>query len=77
MIELLNYILSHIVSDPEKVKISRVDEEDGSVVLNVEIPEEERGIVIGKSGKNIKAIRDLVSIIARREGKRVYIKIVD
>lgn len=76
MLELLNYILASIVSDPETIKIAKEDT-DGDVYLNVSIPQEERGVVIGKSGRNINAIRNLISIIARRENKRVYIKIVD
>lgn len=76
MLELLNYILASIVSDPETIKITREDTNE-DVYLNVSIPQEERGVVIGKSGRNINAIRNLISIIARRENKRVYIKIVD
>lgn len=76
MSELLNYIISHIVDDPAQVKITK-EETEGEIILNLEIPEEFRGIVIGKGGMNIKAIRNLVSIIARREGTRVNIKIKD
>ncbi|HLD03827.1 MAG TPA: KH domain-containing protein [Candidatus Dojkabacteria bacterium] len=76
MLELLNYILINIIKDPETVKINK--EENGQdVVLNVTVPKEERGVVIGKIGRNINAIRNLVSIIARRENKKVFIRIVD
>ncbi|MFQ5493268.1 MAG: KH domain-containing protein, partial [Candidatus Dojkabacteria bacterium] len=68
MIELLHYIISHIVDDPDSTRIT--EEEDGdTIVFNLELPEEIRGVVIGKNGMNIKAIRNLVSIIARRENK--------
>jgi len=76
MLELLNYILTNIVSDPQTVKIDK-EENANEVTFMVNIPQEERGVVIGKSGRNINAIRNLVSIIARRENKKVYIKIVD
>jgi len=78
MEQLLNYILSKIVKDPSLIKISEdTDQETGDIILNVSIPEEERGIVIGKQGKNIQSIRNIVSIIAKREGKRVRVKILD
>lgn len=76
MIELLHYIISHIVDDPDSTRIT--EEEDGdTIVFNLELPEEIRGVVIGKNGMNIKAIRNLVSIIARRENKKVILKIQD
>lgn len=77
MKELLNYILCKIVTDPTQINISEDINEYGETVLNISLPEEERGIVIGKGGKNIESIRNIVSIIAKREGKKVRIKILD
>jgi predicted RNA-binding protein YlqC (UPF0109 family) len=77
MKELLQYILSKIVADPDTIVITEETNELGEDVLNVNIPEGDRGIVIGKGGKNIQAIRNIVSIIAKREGKKVRIKILD
>ena len=77
MKELLNYILSKIVADPSQIQIDEELNAEGETVLNVTIPAEERGIVIGKAGKNIQSIRNIVSIIAKREDKRVRIKILD
>ncbi|KXK26567.1 MAG: hypothetical protein TR69_WS6001000573 [candidate division WS6 bacterium OLB20] len=76
MKELLYYLLSNMVADPATIEIS--EESDGeNVTLTVDMPEEEKGMVIGKGGMNIKSIRNLVSIIARRDGKKVYVKIAD
>jgi len=78
MEQLLIYILTKIVTDPQTIKVTQeFDETTQETIFNISIPEEERGIVIGKKGKNIQAIRNIVSIIARREGKRVRIKILD
>lgn len=78
MEQLLSYILSKIVTDPSTIKITKeTDELTNELIFNISIPEEERGIIIGKQGKNIQAIRNIISIIARREGQRVRIKILD
>lgn len=77
MLELLHYILSQIVEDPKTLKIDKTEEPDGTIVFNVDVPEEERGMIIGKGGMNIRSLRNVISIIAKRENKRVYIKIVD
>jgi predicted RNA-binding protein YlqC (UPF0109 family) len=77
MKEVLHYILSRIVADPSQIEIIEDVNEEGENVLNVKIPEEERGIVIGKGGKNIQSIRNIVSIIGKRENKKIRIKILD
>ena len=78
MEQLLNYILIKIVKDPATVKITQeLDEVTQETIFNISVPEEERGIIIGKKGKNIQAIRNIVSIIAKREGQRVRINIQD
>jgi predicted RNA-binding protein YlqC (UPF0109 family) len=77
MLELLHYLISKIVETPDDVKIEAKEEGEGSIVFYVEVPEEQRGVIIGKQGMNIKALRNILSIIAKRENKRVYIKIVD
>ncbi len=77
MLELLHYLVSKIVETPDEVKIEAKEEGEGSLVFYVEVPEEQRGVIIGKQGMNIKALRNILSIIAKRENKRVYIKIVD
>lgn len=77
MFELLHYIISQIVTDPKSVKIEVEEEDKDNIVFMLNLPEEERGMVIGKGGMNIRAIRNILSIIAKRENKRVYIKVVD
>ena len=78
MEQLLSYILNKIVKDPETITITKeTDELTNELIFNISVPEEERGIIIGKQGKNIQAIRNIISIIARREGQRVRIKILD
>jgi uncharacterized protein len=76
MKELLHYLITKIIDDPESVSIESIEDGD-EVTLNVDIPEEFRGIIIGRGGMNIKSLRNIIGIIARREGKRVYIKILD
>lgn len=76
MEELLKYILEKIVSDPSKLAIETENIGD-DIYYHIVVPENERGIIIGKEGKNIKSIRNLISIVAKKENKRVFIKIRD
>ena len=68
--------LEYIVEKPEEIKISEGEDDKGPYFL-VELSEEDKPLVIGKGGRNIRAIRQITSILARKEDKRIYIKIAD
>lgn len=76
MKELLMYLLTSITGISDEIQIETV-EENGEVRFNVTLPESYRALVIGKSGMNIKALRRIISIIAKRENKRAYINLLD
>lgn len=76
MKELLHYIIANILPKDTEVSINEERTTEG-VILHLQVPEEHRGFIIGKGGNNIKAIRNVVSIIAKREGVHVNISIVD
>lgn len=76
MKQLLEYIVPNIVNHPEDVIISET-EEGGVVNLSIKVNPEDMGRVIGKSGKVIKAIRQIGRIIAIKKGVRVNIDVVD
>lgn len=72
MKELLDFILRNILGKKSKFEI--VEEDDGSVVkLIVKTAEDEGGIVIGKGGKVIKAIRNILRIKATLEKKKIIL----
>lgn len=72
----IEFVLQNSLPEGTDFQVEESTDEIG-VVFTIVIPEELRGIIIGKGGRNIKAIRDVASIIARRENKRVFIKIAD
>lgn len=72
MKDLLEFIIKNILGEDAKFEVSEVD--DGSVVtLTVKTAEEDGGLVIGKSGKTIKAIRNILRIKATLDKKKVYL----
>jgi len=76
MKQLLEYIIPNIVNHPEDVVISQ-DSAAGVENLSIKVNPEDMGRVIGKSGKVIKAIRQIGRIIAIKRGLRVNIDVVD
>lgn len=72
MKELLEFILKNILGKKSKFEI--VEEDDGSIVkLIVKTANDEGGIVIGKGGKVIKAIRNILRIKATLEKKKIIL----
>ncbi len=77
MKELLEYIVKSIVNNPDEVEISERESVDfpGLTILTIKVAESDVGIVIGKRGRTINAIRDIISINAIRSKKRVRVNL--
>ena len=67
MKELVEYIVSALVDEPEAVQVTEERHGD-SVVVRVRVAQGETGKVIGRQGRVIQAIRSLVKVAAVREG---------
>lgn len=76
MKKALSYILSSIVSVPEKVDINE-EEENGITNLTVKVANDDMGKVIGKNGKVIRAIRNTMKIKAIKQNKKINITLLE
>lgn len=74
MEKFLRYIIPLIVDNKEAINIVK-NEMDGSVVFTITVSKEDMGKVIGKEGKIINAIRNLVKILAVKEKQRVIVQL--
>jgi uncharacterized protein len=72
MKDALTYIVSQIVTDEKAVAVEE-REENGVVEFIVHVPKEDIGKVIGKDGKVIRAIRNVLKIPAIKEHKKIHI----
>jgi predicted RNA-binding protein YlqC (UPF0109 family) len=75
MKELVEYIVRQIVENPDAVSVTESVDEGGRIMLEIVTDPKDTGIVIGKQGKNINAIRSLVKIMAIKAGKFVDVKV--
>lgn len=73
MKDSLHYIVSAVVDHPEMVVIDESQDGD-TIVFTIHVHPEDMGQVIGKSGRIIKAIRDLAKVIAAKHN--LYIDVV-
>jgi uncharacterized protein len=72
MKDLALILVKELADHPEKVTLT-AEEDDRNVTLKLTVAEEDKGKVIGKQGKVIKAVRALLSAAAQKTGKRVVL----
>jgi hypothetical protein len=75
--ELLEYLARAIVDEPDRVKVEQVEEDDGTIVLELSVADDDYGKVIGRGGRTAQALRAVVKAAAVRENRRVLVDIVD
>ncbi len=73
MKSFLEYLVKAIVDKPEEVKVSESSDQESFVNLTLSVDPADMGKVIGKGGRIIKAIRDLVRVLAVKENRRVNV----
>jgi predicted RNA-binding protein YlqC (UPF0109 family) len=74
MKELVTFLVKSLADHPDKVSVDQ-SEQNGSLHLKLNVAEEDKGKIIGKQGKVIKAIRAVVSAAAVKSGKRTSVDI--
>ena len=75
MKELVEYIARSIASHPEEVKVTE-EEQDGRVILRLEVAPDDKGKVIGRQGRVAGSIRMLLRVAAVKHGTRAVLEIV-
>ncbi|KKQ66430.1 MAG: hypothetical protein US86_C0005G0041 [Candidatus Daviesbacteria bacterium GW2011_GWA2_38_24] len=73
---IVEYIVKNLVSKPEVVEVEETREET-TVNLGLKVDPTDVGMVIGKGGSIIKAIRKLLTVRAIVENVRVNLQVVE
>jgi predicted RNA-binding protein YlqC (UPF0109 family) len=77
MRDLLEYLARALVEQPDGVSVEQFEEDDGTVVLELAVAEDDYGKVIGRGGRTANALRMVVKAAAVKENRRVLVDIVD
>jgi len=75
MRELVEYIAKSIASHPDEVRVTQEDE-DGHVILRLEVAPDDKGKVIGRQGRVAQSIRVLLRVAAVKQSTRAVLEIV-
>ncbi len=77
LVDLIKSIVIELVDSPEEVEIKEV-ETDNQIILELKVAKDDFGKVIGKSGRNISAIRTvLFAVNAKKGGKKARLDVVE
>ncbi len=75
--DLIKSIVIELVDNPKEVDIKEV-ETDNQIILELKVAKDDFGKVIGKSGRNISAIRTvLFAVNAKKGGKKARLDVVE
>jgi uncharacterized protein len=74
--DLVLWLARELVEDRDAVQVDAI-ERDRSTVLELTVAEGDLGRVIGRGGKTAKALRTVLDLAARREGRRAVLDILD
>ncbi len=76
MKDTLHFIVSAIVDNPDAVKIDE-QEEDGILNFLITVDKDDMGKVIGKEGKVIRSIRNIMKIKAMKSDQRIKVSLAE
>lgn len=72
--ELLHAIVARLVeADDFEVNEVAIEDEGGGVLLEIVVPDDQKGRVIGKQGRTIQALRTVFGAVGAREGRLVKV----
>lgn len=76
MKELIHYIATALVDNPDQVQINETEQED-MIIIELTVAKEDLGKVIGKQGRTARAMRSLLSAAAGKRNKRSRLEIME
>lgn len=75
MESLVTFLVKSLVREPDEVEVT-VGERRGEPILRIRVAQEDRGVVIGREGRTIKAISTIMRAAAQ-DGRAPGLEIED
>jgi uncharacterized protein len=75
--DLLEYLARALVDHPDRVRVEEFEEDDGTLVLELSVGDDDYGQVIGRGGRTAQALRTVIKAAAVKDNRRVLVDIVE
>jgi predicted RNA-binding protein YlqC (UPF0109 family) len=73
----IEFIIKQLVDKPEKVFVEENTLDENTIEFRVEVDGEDVGKIIGKKGKNVNAMRTLLSAVGAKGHKRATLQVIE
>jgi predicted RNA-binding protein YlqC (UPF0109 family) len=77
MKDLLVYLARALVDEPDRVQVEEFEEDDGTLVLELSVGDDDYGQIIGRGGRTAQALRTVIKAAAVKDNRRVLVDIVE
>jgi uncharacterized protein len=77
MDELVEYLARSLVDEPDAVSVESFEEDDGTIVIELSVAEDDVGKIIGRGGRTVNALRCVLRASTAKQGKRLLLDVVD
>jgi len=74
--DFLQYLIENIVENIDDITIEKVDDEMGTL-LTLQVHPDDMGIVIGKKGSTVNALRSILRLQWMKLGKKLTLKVIE
>ena len=73
----VKFIVKNIVDKPDNISVEESTPNDHTIEFKLKVDESDLGKVIGKQGKNVNAIRTLMTAVGAKAHHRVILQIIE
>jgi hypothetical protein len=77
MKEIVEFIVKQMVDKPDKVNVEESLPNENTYEIKIKVDQSDIGKVVGKKGKNIDALRTLLTAVAAKERHRVTLQVLE
>lgn len=77
MKEFVEFIVKQIVDEPQKVNVEESRPKENTYEIKIKVDQSDIGKVVGKKGKNIDALRTIMTAVAAKERHRVTLQVLE
>ena len=74
---MLEFLARALVDRPDEVSVEGFEEDDGTIVLDIHVAEEDVGKIIGRGGRTVSSLRTVMRAVASRQDERVLVDVID
>ena len=77
MVTLVKFLVTSLANQPDAVEVESLKNDPEGELITISVDQNDMGRIIGRGGKIISAIRELVKVKAIKAGKRVKVVLKD